>query len=95
MHCCTWLKNVLSNMNGKGMSVVPRERYGRSFFAFRCRSVDQALWSKIALQSAIDVAHAQAAEVAINHCPGCGTPLEQLIDANPEEFAQLCRQVED
>jgi hypothetical protein len=95
MPCCGWLKLKAEYMNQNGMTVVPRERFGRRFFAVRFRWVDPLFWEKLSGQLPQMTPFATAAEIAINHCPGCGAPLAGWIQQNPEEFGALLAQVVD
>jgi hypothetical protein len=82
-------------MNGNGMTMVPRKRFGDRYFVIRFRWVDPVLWKRLSDQLPQMTPFATAGEMAVNHCPGCGTKLSDWIQQNQGEFEELCDQVVD
>lgn len=95
MLCCKWMRTSVKNMNMNGITVVPRERFGGRIFVVRFRWIDPLLWEKISGQLPQMTPFATAAEIAVNHCPGCGKDLNEWIQENPDEFKELLTQVLD
>lgn len=93
--CCKWLENLVGTMNTNGISFVPRARFGDRYFAVRFRWVNPQLWQSLSQQLPQMTPFATAGECLVNHCPGCGTKLDDWIAAHPTEFDTLLSQVID
>ncbi len=82
-------------MNQNGITIVPRQKYGDRYFAVRFRWVDPELWQRLSDQLPKMTPFASAAETGINCCPGCGTRLDEWIEANSALFDELLEKVID
>lgn len=93
--CCAWMQNSIQIMNESGITTVPRRRLGADYFAVRFRIMDPGKLTQLSSHLPVGTPFTSAAEMAINHCPGCGASLAGWIVEHPDEFEILLGQVID
>ena len=94
MYCCPQFKYHVEEMGNRGLSVVLKSQEGGfTFFCLQSRGCDQA-HAKIleGKKLGIPIQINTASQIAIKHCPFCGTNLEDWLAHHKVEAQELISQ---
>jgi hypothetical protein len=102
MKCCSGFQELLSTAGEKGMSIVAGDFYGKRKFFIQARPFDpevmrhhskivdgKSLWPAFTDGSGRPFPVATVIFIPIHFCPACGSGLDKMIEASPNQFDEL------